>query len=122
MLQQVFQNLIQNAAEAARRTDGDRVRLAVSCAVERSESGDETLTLRFVDDGVGIRDEDLTRVFEKGYSTKSRDTNKGIGLHWCANSINALGGRMRAERAASGGAMFYVTMPLLRSAATAMAA
>ena len=122
MLQQVFQNLVQNSAEAARRIDGDRVRLGVSCVVERGERGDETLTLRFVDDGVGIRDEDLTRVFEKGFSTKSRDTNHGIGLHWCANAINAIGGRMRAERAASGGAILYVTVPLQRSAATAYAA
>ena len=119
MLQQVFQNLVQNAAEAARRTDGDRVRLGVSCVVERGERGDgeEMLKLRFVDDGVGIRDEDLTRVFEKGFSTKSRDTNQGIGLHWCANAINAIGGRIRAEHAASGGAILYVTVPLQRSAA-----
>jgi two-component system NtrC family sensor kinase len=122
MLQQVFQNLVQNAAEAARRTDGDRVRLGVSCVVERGERGEEMLTLRFVDDGVGIRDEDLTRVFEKGFTTKSRDTNQGIGLHWCANAINAIGGRIRAERAASGGAILYVTVPLQRSAATAYAA
>jgi two-component system NtrC family sensor kinase len=80
------------------------------------------LTLRFADDGVGIRDEDLTRIFEKGFSTKSRDTNQGIGLHWCANAINAIGGRIRAERAASGGAILYVTVPLQRSAATARAA
>jgi signal transduction histidine kinase len=122
MLQQVFQNLIQNAAEAARRTDGDRGHLGVSCVVERDERGGETLTLRFADDGVGIRDEDLTRIFEKGFSTKSRDTNQGIGLHWCANAINAIAGRIRAERAASGGAILHVTVPLQRSAPTARAA
>ena len=38
----------------------------------------------------------LERVFEKGFSTKSRDTNYGIGLHWCANAISALGGRIWA--------------------------
>jgi len=122
MLQQVFQNLVQNAAEAARSADGDRGHLGVSCALERGECGEELLTLRFADDGVGIPDEDLTRIFEKGFSTKSRDTNQGIGLHWCANAINAIGGRVRAERAASGGAILYVTVPLQRSAATARAA
>jgi two-component system NtrC family sensor kinase len=122
MLQQVFQNLVQNAAEAACRADGDRGRLEVSCVVGRGERGDEILTLRFADDGVGIRDEDLTRIFEKGFSTKPRDTNQGIGLHWCANAINAIGGQIRAERAASGGAILYVTVPLRRSDATARAA
>jgi len=121
-LQQVFQNLVQNAAEATRRADGDRGHLQVSCVVERDQCSDEMLTLRFADDGVGIRDEDLARIFEKGFSTKSRDTNQGIGLHWCANEINAIGGRIRAERGASGGAILYVTVPLQRSAATARAA
>jgi sensor domain CHASE-containing protein len=122
MLQQVFQNLVQNSAEAVCRTDGDRGRLEVSCFVEQSERGEEMLTLRFADNGAGIRDEDLGRIFENGFSTKSRDTNQGIGLHWCANAINAIGGRIRAERAASGGAILYVTVPLQRSAATARAA
>ena len=122
MLQQVFQNLVQNAAEAVCRADGDRGHLRVSCLVERSERGEEMLTLLFADDGVGIRDDDLTRIFEKGFSTKSPDTNQGIGLHWCANAINAVGGRIRAERAASGGAILYVTVPLQRSVATANAA
>ena len=80
------------------------------------------LKLRFVDDGVGIRDEDLTRIFEKGFSTKPRDTNQGIGLHWCANASNTSGGQIRAERATSGGANLYVTVPLRRSDATARAA
>jgi signal transduction histidine kinase len=122
MLQQVFQNLVQNAAEAASRADGDRGHLEVSCVVGRGERGDEMLTLRFADDGVGICEEDLTRIFEKGFSTKPRDTNQGIGLHWCANAINAIGGHIRAERAASGGAILYVTVPLRRSDATARAA
>jgi signal transduction histidine kinase len=121
-LQQVFQNLVQNAAEATLRADGDRGHLEVSCVVECDERGDEMLTLRFADDGVGIRDEDLARIFEKGFSTKSRDTNQGIGLHWCANAINAIGGRIRAERGAAGGAILYVIVPLQRSAATARAA
>jgi sensor domain CHASE-containing protein len=122
MLQQVFQNLVQNAAEAACRADGARGRLEVSCVVGRSERGEEMLTLRFADDGVGIPDEDLTRIFENGFSTKPRDTNQGIGLHWCANAINAIGGQIRAERATSGGAILHVTVPLRRPCATARAA
>ena len=77
MLQQVFQNLVQNAAEAARRADGHRGRLGISCVVEHGESGDEMLTLRFADDGVGIRDEDLTRIFEKGFSTSRETPTRG---------------------------------------------
>jgi signal transduction histidine kinase len=120
-LQQVFQNLVQNAAEAV-RTGGPRGQLKISCALEPAEAGGETLTVRFSDDGVGIRSDDLPRVFEKGFSTKSRDTNHGIGLHWCANALQALGGQVRAESGADRGAIFSVTVPVTRSAAVAAAA
>ena len=96
-LQQVFQNLVQNAAEAVRDSGRDRGQLRISCVIEAGANDEQTLTLRFADDGVGIRDEDLTRIFENGFSTKSPDTNHGIGLHWCANAVNALGGQIRAD-------------------------
>jgi sensor domain CHASE-containing protein len=121
-LQQVFQNLVQNAAESVRDSGRDRGQLRISCVVEADAHGGETLTLRFADDGIGIHADDLTRVFENGYSTKSPVTNHGIGLHWCANAVNAFGGHIRADAGDRGGATLSVTVPLHRSAATARAA
>ena len=52
-------------------------------------------------------------MFEKGFSTKSRDTNRGIGLHWCANAIHALGGRIWAASDGPGrGASVHVVFPV----------
>jgi two-component system NtrC family sensor kinase len=52
-------------------------------------------------------------VFEKGFSTKPRETNQGIGLHWCANAINALGGRIWAASDGPGrGASMHLLVPL----------
>jgi hypothetical protein len=48
------------------------------------------------DDGVGITAEDLTRVFERGFSRKG-GLARGLGLHWCANSVAGMKGRMSAE-------------------------
>jgi tetratricopeptide (TPR) repeat protein len=54
--------------------------------------------------------------FERGFTTKSRESNSGIGLHWCANAIHALGGNMRAEKPEHGrGASFVVVLPLRES-------
>ena len=75
--------------------------------------------MRFKDDGLGIHPTDLPRVFDKGFSTKSRDTNHGIGLHWCANALNALGGRLEATSGPDGGATFTVRLPLRRVTAPA---
>ena len=53
-------------------------------------------------------------VFEKGFSTKSKGTNYGIGLHWCANAISALGGRIWAASDGPGlGASMHLVLPLV---------
>lgn len=118
MLQQVVQNLVQNAAEAVRRDDV-RGHLRISCSMDSSVDGADTLRMRFADDGVGIHGDDLPCIFEKGFSTKSRATNHGIGLHWCANAINAVGGRIEAETGPQGGAVLSVTLPVRRAVAAA---
>jgi signal transduction histidine kinase len=114
-LLQVFQNLIVNAAEAVRDTGRGHGTLRVSAQVERTAAG-EQLHLRFVDDGVGISRDDLPRIFEKGFTTKPEHGNAGIGLHWCANTVNAIGGRMCAESPGPlGGATVRVSLPLQRA-------
>jgi signal transduction histidine kinase len=120
-LQQVFQNLVQNAAEAALDSSQERSRLRISCELVPTSEGSELLSFLFADDGVGIPEKDLTRIFENGYSTKSRATNQGIGLHWCANALQALGGSIRAEYRPRGGATFRVAIPLRRTGAAATA-
>ena len=111
-LQQVCQNLILNGAEAIRDSGHAHGTVRIEGRVERSGEG-EHLVLRFTDDGVGISPADLERVFEKGYTTKSRDTNSGIGLHWCANVLLALSGHIRATSPGPDrGATFEVVLPL----------
>jgi sensor domain CHASE-containing protein len=112
VLQLVLQNLIINAADAVRDAGRDRGVLHLAAEIVRGNACDE-LHLRCVDDGVGIPRNALTRVFEQGYSTKSPETNQGIGLHWCANAIASLGGRMWAASDGPGlGAGLHVILPL----------
>jgi len=118
LLQQVVQNLVLNAAEAARTGGGT---LQVSAQLRDGDDG-ETLVLRFADDGNGIEPSHLPRVFEKGFSTKSSGTNLGIGLHWCANALHAIGGGLRANSAGrGGGAVLEVSVPIRRHDAGAVA-
>ncbi len=111
-LRLVLQNVIINAAEAVRDAGKDSGTLRLSAELRR-ESDRDQLHLRAEDDGVGIPPENLDRIFEKGYTTKSPSTNHGIGLHWCANAIRALGGRIWATSDGPGrGAAIHVTLPL----------
>ena len=112
VLRLVLQNLIINAADAVRDAGRDKGVLRVGAEIIREDDRDQ-LHLHCKDDGVGIPEGDLARVFDKGFSTKSRDTNYGIGLHWCANAIGALGGRIWAASEGPGlGASLHLMLPL----------
>jgi sensor domain CHASE-containing protein/anti-sigma regulatory factor (Ser/Thr protein kinase) len=114
VLRLILQNLIINAAEAVREAGKERGVLRVSAEITR-EAERQQLHLQFKDDGVGIPAQNLERVFEKGFSTKPQETNHGIGLHWCANAINALGGRIWAASEGPGrGASMHLLVPLAR--------
>jgi two-component system, NtrC family, sensor kinase len=112
VLRLVLQNLIINAADAVRDAGKDRGVLRLSAEIV-SEADRQQLHLECQDDGVGIAAQNLERVFEKGFSTKSRETNQGIGLHWCANALSALGGRIWAASDGPGrGASLHLLVPL----------
>ena len=112
VLRLILQNLIINAADAVRDAGRDKGKLRFAAEIVR-DADSELLHLHCKDDGVGIAADNLQRVFEKGFSTKSHDTNYGIGLHWCANAIGALGGRIWAASEGPGlGASMHLMLPL----------
>lgn len=112
ILGMVLQNLIINAADAVREAGRERGMLRVAAEIVQ-EAGKDQLHLHCKDNGVGIPEANLEKVFEHGFSTKSKDTNFGIGLHWCANAISALGGRIWAASEGPGlGASMHLILPL----------
>jgi sensor domain CHASE-containing protein len=114
VLRLVLQNVIINAADAVRDAGRDTGVLRVAAEIVRDQGRDQ-LHLHCKDDGVGIAEDHLERVFDKGFSTKSRETNYGIGLHWCANAITALGGRIWAASEGKGrGASMHLMLPLIQ--------
>jgi PAS domain S-box-containing protein len=105
-LQQVILNLVMNAAEAmANVTDRPRV-LRIRSEVRRPS--DVLLTVE--DTGPGIAAEDLGRVFEAFYTTKS--SGMGMGLSICRSIVEAHGGRLSASRGHPHGAVLQVVLPI----------
>jgi len=112
VLRLVLQNLIINAADAVREAGREKGIFRVAAEIVRGYERDQ-LHLHCEDNGVGIARANLERVFDQGFSTKSRETNHGIGLHWCANAISALGGRIWAVSEGPGrGASMHLMVPL----------
>jgi two-component system, NtrC family, sensor kinase len=116
VLKLVLQNLVINAADAVHEAGLANGALRFTAGIERGE-GQPQLHIQCRDNGNGIAPENLKRVFEKGFSTKSRNTNDGIGLHWCANAIRSLGGRIWAVSDGPGlGASMHVLFPIANGA------
>lgn len=109
-IQQVVGNLILNAAESIRSHCISDGRIAVS-ATREDKNGRAQTHLVFQDNGSGIDPSDLGRIFERRFSTKKRGS--GLGLHWSANAVAAMGGALFTESSGIGqGATVHLILPL----------
>jgi sensor domain CHASE-containing protein len=111
VLTQVFGNLVVNAEEAIMAGGSLKGKIAIEAKVVTND-GSDMVELRFTDDGQGIPEDKLDRIFERGYSTR-RLHSGGIGLHWCANSLAGMGGAIWAVSDGIGrGATMVVRLPV----------
>ncbi|HEY6832942.1 MAG TPA: PAS domain S-box protein [Pseudolabrys sp.] len=104
-LQQVVLNLILNAVEAMSTVVAEPRELLIS--TEQTRTGGVLVSVR--DSGPGIDPDQLDRVFEAFYTTKS--SGVGMGLSICRSIIDAHGGRLWAEANEPHGAIFQFTLP-----------
>jgi signal transduction histidine kinase len=109
-LTQVLGNLMANAAESIRAAGVRGGKIVVTGLVEEAD-GKEMLHIEIRDNGGGITPEAMGSLFQRGFSTKS-EKKGGIGLHWCANSIIAMNGKIHATSEGEGkGATFHLLLP-----------
>jgi two-component system, OmpR family, phosphate regulon sensor histidine kinase PhoR len=101
-----LRNLIENAVNYS--AEGGRVALEA-----RVEDGRVLLTVG--DDGPGVPEADLGRVFERFYrvdKSRTRDPGgTGLGLSIVRHLVELHGGRVYAENRREGGAMFTIALP-----------
>jgi signal transduction histidine kinase len=102
-IQQVIVNLMMNAAQAM--SGQTRAR---DLAISARQEGDRVL-VAISDEGPGIPEDDLPRIFQPFYST--RQGGMGMGLAICKSCIEAHGGRISAFNKADGGAVFQFDLP-----------
>jgi signal transduction histidine kinase len=102
-LQQVLLNLITNAIEAMATVDGPRV-LAVSSSVQ----DDSGVMISIADTGTGIGAEDVQRVFNPLFTTKSG--GMGMGLSICRSIIEAHDGMLWMVPNAPRGSVFQFVL------------
>lgn len=110
-LLQVLSNLILNAYESIQRAEAVEGRISLSASNTIIDNKDMVqLTVR--DNGTGFEEDVRNKVFQRGYTSKGEGATTGLGLHWCANAVASMGGRIFADSQGEGqGAEFHVLLP-----------
>ncbi|MEO6247260.1 MAG: ATP-binding protein [Sphingomicrobium sp.] len=103
---QVLLNLYTNSDQAMTGITPKAIRISASCSSDAIE-------LRLEDKGHGFRDRGYEELFEPFWTTK--DVGLGLGLPLCRTIVEAHGGTITAEAAPSGGAAFFIVLPLSAS-------
>ncbi len=106
-LLQILLNIIKNGLDAIKQADrSDRGRLELRVGSRERQRA----FIEVSDNGVGIPQENLIKIFSHGFTTKEH--GHGFGLHSCANMVKELGGTLRVDSAGAGhGATFVLELP-----------
>ena len=103
-LQQIFLNIVNNAFAAVK--DGGKLDITAK------REGANLISVTFTDDGYGIPESDLQRIFEPFFSTKTKHGGTGLGLSITYGLIQELGGSIGVQSEVGKGSSFIVTIPL----------
>lgn len=112
-IQQVITNLLENASKFSDRGS----RIWVTCEPESSGNGRPMMRVSVRDEGAGIPQEYLERIFERFSQVDSGETRSvggsGLGLAISKEIVEHHGGRIWAESKPGQGATFFFTLPVL---------
>lgn len=105
-LQEILLNVINNAFAAME--DGGH--LDITARLE----GRRSLSVTITDDGCGIPESDLERIFEPFFSTKTKGGGTGLGLSITSRLVQELDGSITVQSEEGKGTSFIITLPLPR--------
>lgn len=102
-LNQVFLNLLHNASQAIEGKGTIKISTRVI---------EDDVHVAIQDDGSGISEEDLQKVFDPGFTTKGVGVGTGLGLSICYQIIQDHRGRIDATSTLGEGSRFTVVLPM----------
>jgi two-component system NtrC family sensor kinase len=103
-LEQVFTNLVINAALALK----DRGRGTITIRTEALSDG---VAIEFEDDGIGIPAENVEKIFQPFFTTRSESEGTGLGLFVCRDIVHDHDGTIAVRSRPGEGSTFRITLP-----------
>jgi signal transduction histidine kinase len=105
MMTEAFRVLGKNAVEAIKQR-----RQASELRLESRLTPEGAIQIRLGDDGIGIKPENVGKIFEMGWSTKQGE-GMGFGLFWTKDYIEGLGGTITVDSTWQKGTTFEINLP-----------
>lgn len=110
-LQQVIINLVMNAIQAVNHKNG---KIEIDLFAEGMKGSECFVVLSISDNGVGIPEEDLGKIFDPFYTTKTKDTGGlGLGLTIVQQIVKAHRGRITIKSKPGAGTTVLVRLPTI---------
>ena len=110
-IQQVFLNIINNARQAI---EGCAIKGRIIISSERMQ---QSLRVTFQDNGPGISEENLPKLFNPFFTTKEVGKGTGLGLSLCYGIVKEHGGTIQVRSKLGEGATFIIELPLVEASA-----
>ncbi len=104
-MEQILVNLLINASQASDKNDA-WIRLNVTVGTH----WDEHVIMEVSDNGCGMDNDTMKRIFDPLFTTKDAKNGTGLGLYVCHNLIENLGGRIEVESEPGEGSTFRVIL------------
>lgn len=115
----IIMNLLSNAFKFTNA--GGRVDVYVSLNPATEDRAEE-LEIKISDTGIGIKDEDKERIFERFYQVQHSDSHRnggsGVGLHLVKEFVTLHDGTVSVLDNIGNGSVFIVTIPVVKSLST----
>jgi signal transduction histidine kinase len=109
VLSQVITNLVMNSIIHGFANDVDRLGIM---RIEVTPVDDSKVRLVYTDNGAGIAEQHLDKIFEPFYTTNREEGGSGLGLHLVYNSVTThLGGTIQVESKPQAGVRFTIEFP-----------
>jgi len=104
-ISEIFRNLISNAIKYRQHlTDSSEINIRVHVDHLRAD-------ISFADNGIGIDESNLTKIFEMFYRATEQSDGSGIGLYIVKNAVDKLGGQITVSSRVGEGTRFNLLLP-----------
>lgn len=103
----ILNNLINNAIKYRHPARKPEV-------IIKAQREEKSLILVVADNGIGINDQHLSRIFEMFYRTSDHSSGSGLGLYIVKETVKKLNGQIEVNSKVNEGSLFKITLPLLK--------